>query len=310
MSQTETIIHCQHLSKEFPGKKALDDVSFELHSGEPVALVGPNGAGKTTLLSILCGYLRPSAGTVSLFGHSPGSRALFARVSALPQDAEFDPLFPISQQLALYAQLQGMSIWQAAKEVHRVLELVRLKDVFYEKSTTLSHGMAKRVAIAQALIGSPALVLLDEPTAGLDPASARNIRQIVSEQSPHTTFIISSHNLSELERLCDTVLHLDNGKLQVQSSTTVSGEHSYLTIQLERFSNDDFSSTIKTLPGVDAVSQGQKNEFIIQYNQQVAPKLDQQLLACIADKGWHYRQLIKGQTLEERLFSEEERGVE
>ena len=302
---SSTIIQCQQLSKQFTGKLALDNISFEIQAGQPVALVGPNGAGKTTLLSILSGYLRPNSGTVRLFGHKPGSSALFGRLSALPQDAQLDGNFSIIKQLSLYARLQGMTRQQASNEAWRVLELMHLQEAGNEQPAALSHGMAKRAAIAQALIGQAELVLLDEPTAGLDPANARNIRQIVSELSVDTTFIISSHNLAELERLCSTVLHLDKGQLQIQTESSGDQRDSYLTIHMMDPTSGELLSTLQQMPGVLKVKQQHNNEFIICYDARYSLDLDQKLLACLANKGWNYRQLIKGKTLEEKLFSED-----
>ncbi|MFT7185315.1 MAG: ABC-2 type transport system ATP-binding protein, partial [Pseudohongiellaceae bacterium] len=161
------IIHCENLSKRYGSNLALDNVSFELESGSPIALVGPNGAGKTTLFSILCGYLNPSSGRVSLLGHKPGSSKLFGQVSALPQDAQLDPSFTIHEQLSFYARLEGYDGKAAKIEASRVLELIQLTEAMSSLPSSLSHGMRKRVAIAQALIGKPKLVFLDEPTAGL-----------------------------------------------------------------------------------------------------------------------------------------------
>lgn len=298
-----SIVQCHQLNKSYAGKKALNNVSFEITAGDPVALVGPNGAGKTTLLSILSGFLRPSSGTLSLFACRPGSAALFGRVSALPQDARFDPGFTISRQLSLYARLQGMSRIQAGREAERVLELMRLQEFADAYPGVLSHGMCKRLAIAQALLGKPELVLLDEPTAGLDPANARNIRQIVSELSCDTTFIISSHNLSELERLCQTVLYLDQGNLQI-STVSAEGEISRLSLQMDSAVPDRLIELVSALEGVKSVVRQQKNELLVQYEQQLAPALDQQLLACLAQHNWSYRQLTKGKTLEDRLFTD------
>ncbi len=161
------IIQCQRLTHVYSGKVALSDINFELEAGEPIGLVGPNGAGKTTFLSILSGFLHPTSGTVRLFGHPPGATKLIGKVSALPQDARLDPSFTIIGQLVFYARLQDLNKQQANFEASRVLETVKLKEAAQEKPLTLSHGMAKRVAIAQALIGKPDLILLDEPTADL-----------------------------------------------------------------------------------------------------------------------------------------------
>ena len=212
------IIHCQQLSHVYSGKPALSNVNFELDAGEPIGLVGPNGAGKTTLLNILSGFLRPTSGTVKLFGQPPGATQLIGKVSALPQDAQTRPqLYHRRTTGFLCAVYRDYTTPQATLEAGRVLEEVSLTEATHEKPPALSHGMAKRVAIAQALIGKPALILLDEPTAGLDPVNVRTVRAIIAEQSSATTFIISSHDLAELDRLCKHILLLENGILQPET---------------------------------------------------------------------------------------------
>ncbi|NOQ14195.1 MAG: ATP-binding cassette domain-containing protein [Methyloprofundus sp.] len=302
------MIQCHNLSHLYAGKAALSNVTFELGAGEPIGLVGPNGAGKTTLLSLLCGFLPVTAGALTLFGHKPGASALSGRVSALPQDARLDPAFTIGEQLSFYARLQGLSAKQATNEAIRVLEAVALKDLFKAKPDTLSHGMAKRVAIAQALIGSPELIFLDEPTAGLDPVNTRNIRSIITELSPATTFIISSHDLAELGRLCQQILLLDNGVMSTMQ-LNASGESSptrFITVQMESCTAVDVIAKIKPLKGVVRVSTPQKNEFIVEYNPTIEANMDLKILTCIIDNNWQYRQFSQGKTLEEKLFFEED----
>jgi len=175
------------------------------------------------------------------------------------------------------------------------------------KATELSHGMRKRAAIAQALIGSPKLVLLDEPTAGLDPGNAKNIRQQISNLAGETTFLISSHNIQELERLCDTVLHLEQGELKQQinyrSNVSEDVSQSFITIELEDVDKSLFIENISKMQSVAQVLSENKNEFVIGYDGQSSPDFDQHLLKNLADKNWRYRRLIKGKTLEEKLFS-------
>ncbi|NOR71926.1 MAG: ATP-binding cassette domain-containing protein [Methylomarinum sp.] len=300
------MIQCQNLSHFYAGKAALNNVSFELVTGEPIGLVGPNGAGKTTLLSILCGFLRPTSGTATLFGYKPGAVALSGKVSALPQDARLDPSFTIGEQLGFYARLQGFNAKQANDETLRVLEAVALKDSIKEKPDTLSHGMAKRVAIAQALIGNPELILLDEPTAGLDPVNTRNIRSIISELSPATTFVISSHDLAELGRLCQQILLLENGVMNTMqlNASEQDSETRFITLQMESCPAADVMTKLKQLNGVVRVSNPQKNEFIVEYNAIIEFKVDLKILTCLADNNWQYRQVSQGKTLEEKLFFE------
>lgn len=299
-----SIIECCQLNHVYSGKVALSDVNFELDAGEPIGLVGPNGAGKTTLLNILSGFLRPTAGTVKLFGYPPGASELTGKVSALPQDARLDPSFTITEQLVFYARLQGLTRQQASSEASRVLEAVSLTEVAQEKPGTLSHGMAKRVAISQALIGKPDLILLDEPTAGLDPVNVRTVRTIISEQSSATTFIISSHDLSELDRLCQQVLLLAKGALQ---SETISRNEQqtntrFITLQMENGLAQEVTTKLQALAGVINVTNPQKNEYIVAYNPALQANMDQQLMQCISANHWQYRQLSHGKTLEEKLF--------
>lgn len=275
-----TIIQCQNLSHCYSGKNALNKINFEVVAGEPIGLVGPNGAGKTTLLSILCGFLRPTSGTVTLFGHKPGASVLSGKIAALPQDAKLDPTFNIGEQLKFYARLQGLTRKQASNETIRVLEAVALKESLYEKPDALSHGMAKRVAIAQALIGKPQLILLDEPTAGLDPVNTRNIRSIIAELSPETTFIISSHDLTELGRLCQQILLLENGimsTMQLNASEKNSLTR-FLTIQMEPCSATDVIKKINQLDGIVKLTNPQKNEFIVEYSPEIESKMDLKIL--------------------------------
>ena len=301
------LIECEKLSKSYGGKQALNNVSFQCQAGEPIALVGPNGAGKTTLFSIMCHYFSQSSGEIKLLGHNPGDRQLHGQVSALPQDAQFDPAFSILKQLTFLAQLQGFNAKQAKIESLRVLGLMDLTQSVNSLPSELSHGMRKRAAISQALIGRPKLVLLDEPTAGLDPSNAKNIRQQISNLAGETTFLISSHNIQELERLCDSVLHLEHGELKQQINYRSSGQEnalkSFLTIELESVDKSLFIENISKMPSVANVLSENKNEFVIGYDGQSTPDFDQQLLKNLADNNWRYRRLIKGKTLEEKLFS-------
>ena len=298
------LIECHDLTKTYGNKKALNNVSFEIKAGQPIALVGPNGAGKSTLFGILAGYMPATSGTAKILGHNVGSAELIGRIGALPQDALFDPNLTIIQQLSFLARLQGFGRSDSISEAARVLELMQLADIAKEKITALSHGMKKRVAIAQALMGKPDLVLLDEPTAGLDPENARNIRQQVMALSGETTFVISSHNLEELERLCDQVLHLDQGELKAHRMIGQAAEQqamAYLTLRLV-VKNTAIESEIKQLKAVSQVDSKQGDEYIIRYNHSDNPLLDQQVLQLLAQHQISYRQITHGQSLEDQLF--------
>lgn len=297
-----TMIQAEQLSKSFGRHRVLDSLNFSIEAGEPIALIGPNGAGKTTLFSILCGFLRQDRGSLEILGHKPGSDALSGRVSALPQDAMLDPNFSIGTQLTFYGQLQGMNKATAIAESQRVLALVDLTDYFSQKPTVLSHGMRKRVAIAQALLGQPELVLLDEPTAGLDPVNALQVRQIIASLTAEATFMISSHNIFELERLCGTVLYLEQGRL-VQQRSLQQDAVGYLSLQLENADALLVLQMLRQLPGVSRADNTQKNEFAIHYDRVMAPDLDMAVISMVRAQGWQYRSLTQGRTLEQQLFA-------
>jgi ABC-2 type transport system ATP-binding protein len=299
-----SLIECHRLNKLYGNKHALKDINFEIEAGKPIALVGPNGAGKSTLFGILSGYMAATSGDANILGHKVGSPELIGRIGALPQDALFDPNLTILQQLSFLARLQGFEKNASMKEAIRVLQLMQLEDIAKERITALSHGMKKRVAIAQALMGEPDLVFLDEPTAGLDPENARNIRQQVMALSGETTFVISSHNLDELERLCEQVLLLENGELKTQKMIGLQEAEqsiSYLTLRLQA-RNSSIETELKKLESVIQVSSKQNDEFLIRYDQQKNAILDQQVLQLLSQQGILYRQITHGQSLEDQLF--------
>ncbi|ATC94342.1 ABC transporter ATP-binding protein [Pseudoalteromonas tunicata] len=297
-----TIIKVDSLNHYFGAKHALKNVSFEIAAGDPVALVGPNGAGKTTLFSILCGYLQASSGQVEILGHPAGSSALFGQLAALPQDAVLDPRFSIAHQLTFYGRLQGLSAKESKIEAQRTLDLVGLSEVLQEKPAALSHGMRKRVSIAQTLIGKPKIVMLDEATAGLDPLHAREIRQLVADLSQETTFILSSHDLSELERLCQQVLYLELGQMHQHQTLASDATQGYLTLAMSQ-KQEELISLFEGLAEVEKVTMPQDREYLITLAANVAShEADIKILQLCHQKNWRYRSLVNGKTLENQLF--------
>ncbi len=185
-----------------------------------------------------------------------------------------------------------------------MLALVDLADVAKYKAAALSHGMRKRAAIAQAFIGAPKLLLLDEPTAGLDPANALAIRNLISKMSGEISFLISSHNIFELEQLCNKVLYLDKGLLHSSANNHLSsaGVLQHLTVQLEQEASVQLMQQLQQLPAVQAINQPQKKQLVFSLKAEQAAGFDIVLLQCLAANGCNYRSLTKGQTLEQKLF--------
>lgn len=208
------VVELRGLRKRFGALEALRGIDLDIPAGGVYGLIGPNGAGKTTLFSIMLGFLRPSDGEVKVLGRAP--RELYelqGKIGALPQDADLPPTVTAEQALLFFGRLAGVPKAGLGAEITRVLDLVGLRDRQKSKLAHLSHGMKKRLFIAQALLGKPELVVLDEPTAGLDPKHAHELGQRFQELARSTTIIISSHNLSELEHLCDRAAILVKGEV-------------------------------------------------------------------------------------------------
>lgn len=202
------------------GEKALDGLTFSIPRGVISGFVGPNGAGKTTSFSVVSGYLAPDAGQVRILDREGfDAHALKGRLGVLPQDAELSDRHTPRELLVHLARLQGMPARAARTEADRVLELVQLGPRSNWRIASLSHGMRRRVAVGTALLGSPELVLLDEPMNGLDPLQARSLRDALAGLRGRQTLVVSSHNLDELERLCDHVVMIDRGRCLRQGTT-------------------------------------------------------------------------------------------
>jgi ABC-2 type transport system ATP-binding protein len=207
-------IQARGLTRSFGAVRALDGLDLEVPEGSVFGLIGPNGAGKTTAFSVLCGFLRPDSGHAEVLG-VPAAQVhrLAGRLGALPQDAQLPALEPVLEALVFYGRLTGWDAARARREALAALEQTGMSAWARTRGGALSHGMAKRVGLAQAFLGDPELVLLDEPTAGLDPVAAAQVRELVRSLRGRRTVVISSHNLHELEELCDHAAILNHGKV-------------------------------------------------------------------------------------------------
>lgn len=212
-------ISCQGLGKRYGKINALDSLDIEVEAGAVFGLLGPNGAGKSTTFGVLCGFLKPTRGTATVLGVSPRLlHRLPGQVAALPQDARFPPQVTVRSQLLHYCRLIGVAASAREAMVTSALERVSMLSAASMRGSQLSHGMAKRVGLAQVLLGQPKLVMLDEPTAGLDPKSARQVKELIAELAPETTVVVSSHNLADIQEICTHGAILDHGKVAAYGS--------------------------------------------------------------------------------------------
>ena len=201
------------LTKQYRNRIAVDRVSVKMQQGV-YGLLGANGAGKTTLMRMLCGILRPTGGTVAFDGMDVGEEAYRAVLGYLPQDFGYYPEFNATDFLLYLAALKGIPRAQAKKKAAELLELVSLQESRRKKIKTFSGGMKQRLGIAQALLNDPQLLILDEPTNGLDPLGIEELRELIrSFPSNGITVILSSHILSEVQQIADHVGIIAGGVL-------------------------------------------------------------------------------------------------
>ena len=229
-------LELQGVVKSYGRIRALDGLDLSVPRGSIFGLVGSNGAGKTTAMAVSIGLLHPAAGQISLFGEGPFRAARHAgRVTLLPQDSRFPPHARVEALLRFYGQLQGLAGPDLERSIGGLLDWVHLQDRRRSAVRTLSHGMTRRLAIAQAFLGAPELVLLDEPLNGLDPREAARVRDLIRERRGRQAIVISSHNLSDIEALCDTVAFIEQGRLVRQDALdAIVGRRHRLTYVLAR----------------------------------------------------------------------------
>jgi ABC-2 type transport system ATP-binding protein len=214
------MIEAEHLTKEYGALKAVDDVSFTVEKGTVVGFLGPNGAGKSTTLRILAGYLGATRGTVRVAGHDVVDAAEQAR-AAIGYMPETSPLYPemrVREYLRFRAELKRVARDKRRSAVDRALGQAKVEDMADVVIGHLSKGYRQRVGLADALVASPPLLILDEPTAGLDPNQIREVRALVKGLADEHTILLSTHILSEVEATCSRALVIARGKLVAQGS--------------------------------------------------------------------------------------------
>lgn len=214
------MIEVSHLTKQYGNHLAVDDVSFTVADGQICGLLGPNGAGKSTIMNILTGYLSATSGQVTVAGHPLPEEADAAKacVGYLPEQPPLYPEMTVQEYLTFAAELKGVKKAERKEQICRAARRTGLETVLPRLIRSLSKGYKQRVGIAQALLGSPRLIILDEPTVGLDPAQVIEIRKLLRELGRAHTVILSSHILSEVQAVCQQILILSKGHLAAAGS--------------------------------------------------------------------------------------------
>lgn len=245
------MLEVKQLTRRYGRFVAVDDVSFEIGKGEIVGLLGHNGAGKTTIMKMISGYLEPNQGDIRLGGYNLAKDTKTAQrlLGYLPESLPIYPEMTVIDYLDFAAELRGLAEQQKIDEVQRVLAATEIQSKALESIATLSRGFKQRVGVAQALLGKPKLLILDEPTNGLDPTQTEHMRSLIQILAKEATVILSTHIMQEVDALCDRVLILRNGQLVVDEKLKSLQQARGLLIN----TNAQLEAVKEPLQGISAV---------------------------------------------------------
>jgi len=263
----DNAIETTGLVKRYGARRALDGFTLSVPRFAVFGLVGPNGAGKTTWMMSVAGLTHLTGGSVNLLGSGAFDPQVHSgRLAILPQDSELPPESRPLELLTHFARIQGLKRQEAARSATHVLEAVHLGDRLHAPIRSLSHGMRKRVMIAQCFLGYPEVVLLDEPLSGLDPREVENMRGFFTRQRGRQTIVISSHNLHDIERLCTHVAFIDKGRaVRVATLDEVTGRAGKLIYRVTAMPTDR-AALEAAVPDTTIAYDAERGEVVCHYN--------------------------------------------
>lgn len=248
------MIDVHSLSRRYGATTAVDNVSFSIRRRGIIGLLGHNGAGKTTVMKMLSGYLEPSAGSIRIDGHpmNTEARTVQRRLGYLPESLPVYPDMSVADYLDYAATLKGIGRGERSSAMRRAIEATDLGGRLLDPIGKLSRGLRQRVGVAQALLGEPNLLILDEPTNGLDPGQTAHMRELIRELANQATVILSTHIMQEVDAVCEHVLMLSNGRL-VLDSELESLRHSHTLLLRAKPGEADLIELLDRLPQVQHV---------------------------------------------------------
>ncbi|MBK1827701.1 ABC transporter ATP-binding protein [Haloferula rosea] len=305
------MIEVRELTKRFSRHTAVDNISFSVGKGEIVGFLGPNGAGKTTTMRMLTGYLPATSGSVEIGGHDVFRESVQARrkIGYMPENVPLYEDMRVREYLKFRAHLKGLSTSETRRRVGEVIATCGLDSVRRKMIKVLSKGYRQRVGLADALVHSPDLLILDEPTNGLDPNQIRQIRELIKRLGESHTILLSTHILSEVEMTCGRVIIIDGGKVRAQDSpeSLVDGMRTAGKVLIELKADPEVvQGAINRLDHVKRVTQEATGDGWFAFEVLVDSGTDarERIHEVIAQNGWSLRSLHRRVATLEDVFVE------
>ncbi len=304
------MIKVENLTKRYAGHTAIKDLSFEVEKGEIVGFLGPNGAGKTTTMRILASFMPPTAGRASIAGFDVFEQSLQARahLGYMPENVPLYNDMRVTEYLDYRAALKGVPHRRIAERVGDVKELCGLKDVEKKLIATLSKGYRQRVGLADALLHEPDLLILDEPTIGLDPNQIRQVRELIKNLGKQHTILLSTHILPEVEMTCSRVIIVHRGK--IEASDTPENllrqirQAGGVTVEA-KVGNDDGASELRKISGIRDVSTEQDGDWkIFSLRTESGVDVRTEVYQLATSRRWTLRELSQRRATLEDVFVE------
>jgi len=297
----ETLINVEHLYRDYGDLHALSDINLTLNRGEVLGFLGPNGAGKSTTMQIISGNLAPTSGRVSINGYDmlDEPRQAKAAIGFLPEQPPLYHELTVLEYLEYCTKLNRIPRFEAAKAIKKASERCGLMDVQKRLIGNLSKGYQQRVGIAQAIIHTPEVVILDEPTVGLDPIQIREIRELISELGSDHSVILSTHILPEVQSTCDRVIIINKGKIALENSLSELESRLQQDTVIVSLQNPPPIDALTTLNGISNTEQISKGRYQLSCTETFNPA---EFSATAVNSNWQLTELTPLSRTLEQVF--------
>ncbi len=303
------MISVKNLSKKYGSIAAVNDISFEVEKGEIVGFLGPNGAGKSTTMKMLTGYLPPTSGAASIAGFDVFEKSIEARrrLGYLPENTPLYLDMRVNEYLRYRAHLKGVPSGKVAEAVGEAIGLCSLSDVEKKMIGALSKGYRQRVGLADALVHDPELLILDEPTIGLDPNQIRSVRELIKNLAQRRTVLISTHILPEVEIMCSRVIVIHKGKIRASDTAEnlLKNHRAAGQLRIEAKTGTEAREAFGRMTGVKDVQAEQDGEYsIFTLRLDANADVSEEVFRLAADRKWNVRELVRKRATLEDVFVE------